>query len=211
MRRIITVLACLFIQSQILFGVGFASPAESSPSVIDALRQGGYTLYVRHGEANVGTDEMPLHLTDCSAQRNLSDKGKRDAERYGEAIRKLNIPVQLPVQASPFCRTVQTAQIAFGEQNVTANNFWLKIYNLSSGMNSGDINDTLESFKGEVEQVPTQGKNRVIIAHAFPQGIGLGDIPYLGTVILKPLGNGEGYETIGRLTLEELMQLADIE
>ena len=50
-----------------------------------------------------------------------------------------------------------------------------------------------------MEIIPPQGSNRVIIAHSFPYGIALGEIPYMGTVIVKHRGQGNGYEIISKL------------
>ncbi|WP_063858213.1 histidine phosphatase family protein [Paenibacillus sp. A3] len=201
-------MSCLFLATTMLFGV--AQAKELSTSMVNTLRQGGYVLYVRHGEANVGEDKPFFAITDCSTQRNLSVKGKEQARRYGEAIRKLNIPVHLPVEASPLCRTTQTAQIAFGERNVAINDFWLKIYELSGDADPQQIQETIRAFTTAVEPKPPEGTNRVIIGHAFPSGIGLGDIPNLGTVVLKPLGLGMGYKVVGSMSLEEVLQFAGL-
>ncbi|MGD0031362.1 histidine phosphatase family protein [Paenibacillus illinoisensis] len=207
MYRLFISLLCLCM----LVSPAYASPSsEDTSSLINELRTGGYILYVRHGEANVGEDQPGFSLMDCSTQRNLSVRGKEQASKYGEAIRKLNIPVTLPVESGPLCRTVQTAEAAFGTQVVTVKPFWLKIYELSKNMGAEDTQKILQAFTNEVEQVPPNHSNRVIIAHSFPSGIGLGDIPYMGTVVIKPLGNNRGYEVIGRFTLEDLLLQANL-
>ncbi|MGR9048137.1 hypothetical protein ACQ4XT_05900 [Halobacillus faecis] len=77
--------------------------------LVEQFQQGGYTLYVRHGEANVGADQPGFSFEDCSTQRNLSRNGQYQAGRFGNAIRRLNIPVETPVIASPFCRAKESA------------------------------------------------------------------------------------------------------
>jgi len=194
-----------------LISPSYASPSsEDAGSLINELRQGGYILYVRHGEANVGEDQPGFSLMDCSTQRNLSVIGKEQAKKYGEALRKLNIPVTLPVESGPLCRTVQTAEAAFGTQNVTIKEFWLRIYELSKNIGAEDSKQIVKDFTNEVEHVPPNNSNRVIIAHSFLSGIGLGDIPNMGTVVIKPLGNNRGYEVIGRLNLEDVLMLANM-
>ncbi|WJH29278.1 histidine phosphatase family protein [Paenibacillus sp. CC-CFT742] len=207
MYRLYISFLCLFT----LISPAYASPSsEDASSLINELRKGGYILYVRHGEANVGEDQPGFSLTDCSTQRNLSARGTDQAYKYGEAIRKLHIPVTLPVESGPLCRTVQTSEAAFGTQNLTVKEFWLKIYELSKNVGSEDSQKILQAFTNEVEHVPAHNSNRIIIAHSFPIGIGLGDIPYMGTVVIKPLGNNRGYEVIGRLTLEDLLKQANM-
>ena len=208
MYRWFALLHCLLL---LTIPLPVSQPYEDLSPLIDDLRKGGFILYVRHGEASVGEDQPGLNLADCSTQRNLSAKGKEQAKKYSEAIRKLNIPVALPVESSPLCRTVQTAEIAFGTPNVTVNPFWLKIYELSENTNTADTQNIVQTFTRQVERLTPNQANKVIVAHSFPPGVGLGEIPSMGTVIVKPLGNDKGYKIIGRLTLEDLLRLAQID
>jgi len=175
--------------------------------LIDSLRQGGYILYVRHGEASVGEDQPDLIFSDCSTQRNLSEEGRRQATALGEAFRRLQIPVQSPVLASPFCRTRETAELAFGEGNVQADPFWVRIYHLSGDLTPSEREAVLADLTSLLEKGPSSGTNKVIVAHSFPRGVGLDEIPNLGIVVVKPRGQGKGYEMIGRITLPELLNM----
>ena len=176
-------------------------------SLLNSLRKGGFILYARHGEATVGEDLPYLNFQDCLTQRNLSEKGRWQASYYGEIVRHLQIPIQSFVSASPFCRTIITAQLAFGWCNVQINPFWYEIYRLSGNLPSSDIQSILTNFNSVLETIPVEGKNKMIVAHGFPKGIGLGEIPYMGTVIIKPKGVGNGFEVVGRLALEDWRSL----
>lgn len=201
----------VFVISLLLFfGAYHTVEASEIPtaSLINDLQKGGYILYVRHGDATVGVDQPDFSLTDCSTQRNLSAIGKEQAEKYGHAIRKLNIPVHFPVEASPLCRTLQTAQIAFGAQNVKENTFWLNIYKPSKNLDTENINSTIQAFTNEVEQTASTNSNRLIVAHSFPSGLGLGELSSMETVIIKPLGEHKGYRVVGKLKLEDVLQQA---
>jgi len=90
-------------------------PRELSPSqALAQLRHGGYVLYFRHAATDFSqNDEKMRGYEDCASQRNLTDNGRADARAAGAAIRELRIPVER-VLASPFCRTVETAQLLFG-------------------------------------------------------------------------------------------------
>jgi|GEM_PF-5498658 len=78
MYRLYILLLCLLM----LISPSYASPSsEDAGSLINELRQGGYILYVRHGEANVGEDQPGFSLMDCSIQRNLSVIGKEQAKK----------------------------------------------------------------------------------------------------------------------------------
>ncbi|WP_282938595.1 histidine phosphatase family protein [Paenibacillus sp. RC67] len=182
-----------------------AAPVNST--LLDSLRQGGYILYVRHGDATVGDDQPGVVFSDCSTQRNLSEEGKRQAVTFGKTIRDLRIPVQSLVLASPFCRTRETAQLAFGQDHVQVDPFWINIYNLGGHLSSEEQNRILAVLTTVLEKEPPVGTNQVIISHSFPRGVGLGEISNLGTVVVKPKGLGKGYEVVGKITLAELMSL----
>lgn len=173
----------------------------------DLLRAGGYILYARHGEAIVGEDLPNLNFKYCSTQRNLSELGRRQAIYYGQILRNLQIPIRYPVLASPFCRTVETAQLAFGRENVIVDPFWLEVYKLSEKLSASEKKRILNALQLELEINPPPGTNKVIIDHSFPKGIGLGEIPNMGTVIIKPLGPGKGYKIMDRLSLENFYGL----
>lgn len=66
----------------------------------------------------------------------------------------------------------------------------------------------LDSLQIVLENKPPQGSNTVIITHSFPKGIGLGQIPNMGTVIVNPSGHGNGYEIVNKLSLSELGELS---
>lgn len=178
-----------------------------NPTLMNSLRQGGYILYVRHGEATAGEDQPNLIFSDCATQRNLSAQGKQQATLYGQKVRALQIPFETPVVASPFCRTRETAELAFGAGNVQVDPFWTKVYNLGGQVTAEERDSTLAFLTSILEKNPPEGKNKVIIAHNFPPGIGLGEIPYLGTVIIKPKGQGNGYDIVDRISFNELLGL----
>ncbi|WLR48610.1 histidine phosphatase family protein [Halobacillus litoralis] len=172
--------------------------------LVEKLQQGGYTLYVRHGEANVGTDQPDFSFEDCSTQRNLSTKGQNQAERFGNAIRRLNIPVATPVIASPFCRAKESAMLAFGAENTRINPFWYNVYKLNTPLLPYVQSAILTRLSGFLEQRPPKGANRFIIAHSFPKGVAFGPMPSMGAIVVKPYGKREGFSVAGHFTLDEL-------
>jgi len=95
--------------------------AASEPSgdrLLARLRDGGVIVVFRHAATDRSVeDEEPVDLDDCSTQRNLTDGGRDDARTIGDAFRELGIPVGA-VWASPYCRTRQTAELAFGRARV---------------------------------------------------------------------------------------------
>ena len=109
-----------------LFGVGLmlgllalagcaTAPTQppSSPSLVETLRAGGNVIYMRHVTADVGRDVQGAGewWKNCGeGHRMLSDKGRADAVRVGEAIRRLRIPIS-EVRCSEYCRAVETARL----------------------------------------------------------------------------------------------------
>lgn len=173
-------------------------------SLLYALRKGGFIFYVRHGEANVGSDSPRLDFQDCRTQRNLSDFGRNQAIYFGEILRYLQIPIQYPVSASPFCRAIETTQLAFGRDNMEVSPFWFDVYRLNGDLPSGDRIRILNNLNLVLEKIPEEGRNQVIVAHSFPEGIGLGQMSDMGTVIIKPRGIGNGYQVVSQLSLSDL-------
>ncbi len=90
-----------------------ASAAEVEP----LLREGGVIIAFRHALAPGTFDPPEFRLGDCRTQRNLSDGGRAQARRMGEwfEARRLK-PAR--VRSSPWCRCVDTAQLAFGSAEV---------------------------------------------------------------------------------------------
>jgi phosphohistidine phosphatase SixA len=85
---------------------------RSAPPV-KRLQRGGYLVVLRHAATDPTATDMTGNLRDCSRQRNLNAEGRRQARGIGRAFRRLGIPVGR-VLASPFCRTRDTARLAFG-------------------------------------------------------------------------------------------------
>jgi phosphohistidine phosphatase SixA len=93
-------------------------PAIAAPGDAEAaLRAGGVVIAFRHALAPGTFDPPGFRLGDCRTQRNLNDEGRAQAKRIGAwfAARSLQ-PAR--VRTSPWCRCVDTAQLAFGRAEV---------------------------------------------------------------------------------------------
>lgn len=75
-----------------------------------ALRQDGAIALVRHAEAPGVGDPAGWKLGDCPTQRNLSDAGRAQARELGARLKAVRIAVAR-LAASPWCRTVETAEL----------------------------------------------------------------------------------------------------
>lgn len=98
-------------------------PAESSESS-QPLVEGAYSdlwsqlqqadehyfVLIRHALAPGTGDPANFQLDDCSTQRNLSEEGRSQARRTGEAFQQRNILVR-QVLSSQWCRCLETAAL----------------------------------------------------------------------------------------------------
>jgi phosphohistidine phosphatase SixA len=90
-----------------------APPASADEVGWAALRQPGAVALIRHARAPGTGDPPGFRLGDCATQRNLSEEGRAQARRLGEAMRSRGIAVGR-VLSSEWCRARDTAMLAFG-------------------------------------------------------------------------------------------------
>ncbi|MGC7101031.1 trypsin-like peptidase domain-containing protein [Amycolatopsis lurida] len=94
------------------------SPTQRGDGLLAQLRDGGLTIVIRHAATDRAQPDAPtVVLDDCATQRNLSDQGRADARAIGDAIDRLTIPIG-QIWASPYCRSSETAELAFGRFEV---------------------------------------------------------------------------------------------
>jgi phosphohistidine phosphatase SixA len=85
---------------------------------IGLLKAGGHVILMRHMTTTPGVgDPEGFRLGDCSTQRNLSETGRAEAQRFGETLRRNGIAIAR-VLSSPWCRCVDSAQLALPEARV---------------------------------------------------------------------------------------------
>ncbi len=100
-----------------LFLIGLSlglSAASAAPDEAGwkALAKPGAIVLFRHATAPGGGDPPGFVLSDCSTQRNLDEAGRAQAQRLGERVRARQLKVEA-VLSSQWCRTRETAQLAF--------------------------------------------------------------------------------------------------
>lgn len=87
--------------------------AQAQDDAHALLRTGGVVLAMRHALAPGTFDPPGFRVDDCRTQRNLNDEGRAQARRIGDALRSRGL-VPARVRSSPWCRCVDTAELAFG-------------------------------------------------------------------------------------------------
>jgi phosphohistidine phosphatase SixA len=108
MQRIL----CAFL----LVFTAMAAGAQAPDAWAEAARPGAIVLF-RHATAPGVGDPPGMKIGDCSTQRNLDDTGRAEARRIGEQFRSRGIAVGAVV-SSQWCRTRDTARLAFGADRV---------------------------------------------------------------------------------------------
>jgi len=171
---------------------GADPPALAGPQLLAALREGGLVLYFRHASTDFGqNDEQMTGYEDCARQRNLTDTGRDEARRIGAAIKRLGIPVG-EVMASPFCRTMETAQLIFGRAVATAA--------VRGGPARPETPDRYTELRKLLATPPQPGTDLVIVSHGNPFAAVAGT-PYLAegeAAVIRPLG-AQGFLIIARI------------
>ena len=179
-----------------LLALSVATAAQLTPTeAVALLRGGGFVLYFRHAATDFGKNDAQMtSFEDCDTQRNLTDRGRDDARAIGAAIRALGIPIG-QVRASPYCRTVETATLAFGRAE--------KTQAVRGGPAQPDSAERYAALRKLLAQRPARGMNDVIVSHGNPF-IAVAGPPYLAegeAAVVEP-GN-EGFRVIARIKVDE--------
>ena len=184
----------------------FAQPAPpllEGPALAAALREGGYVLYLRHTSTDFGqNDEQMTDYANCAQQRNLTDRGREHARAIGEAIRALAIPIG-PVVASPYCRTMETATLAFGAADRAD-------AVREPGPAPAGSKERFTALRGLLSTAPPAGTNEVVVGHAYPFFSLVGG-QYLDegqAAVIRP--QGASFEVVARVWLKEWHGLAQL-
>jgi phosphohistidine phosphatase SixA len=179
---------------------------RDTQQLVQRLRVGGYVIVVRHG-ATVSNqaDTDPFNFDDVTKQRNLNDKGKELAKAFGDAVRRVGLPVG-EVYTSKFNRAYETAVLA-GFENIE------RTVDLTEGglvVTPDENNRRAETFRKMLAQAPAQGKNNFLITHKPNIVDALGkdwfDVKEGEASIFKP--EGGKYQLLARVQMEDWPKLA---
>ena len=192
----------------------FALPATaqdrlSGESLVESLRRGGYVIYFRHAATDWSQDD---HLTakgdwtscDPGRMRQLSDQGRGQARRIGEAIRRLEIPVGR-VLSSEYCRARQTAEVMdLGLVKPT-----IDIMNMRAAHFVGGREAVVERARTQLGRPPDNGANTVIVGHGNLMRAATGAYTgEAGAGVFEPLGDGD-FQLVAQVGPDQWTQLAE--
>lgn len=167
-------------------------------SVLGELRKGGLVIYFRHAATDqTGPTDEAADLMKCETQRNLSAEGRAQATQIGKAFQGLSIPVST-VTASPFCRTKDTAKLAFGRFSVS-NDLYFAI-----GTDAGETKRFAESLRRMLSTPPATATNAIIVSHTanLREAAGIWPKPEGVAYVFRPLPGGR-FEAIAMVLPED--------
>ena len=179
--------------------VSAAAPPDGQ-ALVDALRGGGFNIYLRHAATDWTQEDHVNGRNDwlsCDGAkiRQLSQQGRTTARAVGAAMRQLKIPVS-EVLASPYCRTMETARLlALGRVQPSD-----AVINLRVASYFGGDDAVIDSARRLLGSTPPGQGNRVIVAHgnvardATPVYPGEAE-----AVVFRPNTTG-GFDVVARLT-----------
>lgn len=173
-----------------------AAAAQPPPEIVRELRAGGYVLYIRHASTDFSQNDAGMtSYEDCATQRNLTEKGRREARDIATHIKRLGIPIG-EVFASPYCRTMETARLAFGKAQATNE--------VRGGPVRSEDPARYDGLKKLLSSSVPKGENRVISSHGNPFQAVAGP-PYLAEgelAVIRPEG-GMRFSVLARVRPED--------
>ena len=172
--------------------------AAPGPDLTRTLRAGGLVVVLRHAATDFAKpDQDPVVVADCATQRNLSAQGRADARTIGRGMRRLGLPVG-KVLASPFCRTLETARLAFGRASVHP-----ALFNTIVAEHDAAWRRQIRDARRLLGTRPAPGKLTVLVTHgivvqeATNQTLDEGE-----AIVFRPLGNNR-FRVVGRMMPRE--------
>ena len=149
-----------FLRFFIIIFISLTTPikADLYKNLINQLEDGGKLIFIRHAYAPGNGDPAGFNLNDCSTQRNLSDDGRKQAQRIGEFFTKNKIEID-KVLSSEWCRCKETAKIAF--KNYSTNSFLNSFYSSKFSKNK---DKQVKAFNYYIKNLEIE-KNLIFITH----------------------------------------------
>jgi virginiamycin B lyase len=176
-------------------GASSAAPRDAPAPLADRLARGGYVLAFRHAATDFSMTDTTTDLNDCSKQRNLNEAGRRQARTIGKQFRRLAIPVGR-VLASPFCRTRQTATLAFGRANSSRALLSAEFFDDKAAEDRQRAR-----MRRLLAERPRAGTNTILVSHGFAiddataRSLGEGE-----AIVVAPGSGGRlGFKVVARV------------
>ncbi|MBU3612118.1 histidine phosphatase family protein [Polynucleobacter sp. MG-27-Goln-C1] len=94
----------------LLMLVGVQTTTLAQTELASAMQDGQHVLLMRHADAPGYGDPQGYQLNQCATQRNLGERGRKQAQAIGEWLTKQGI-TKAQVYSSAWCRCLDTATL----------------------------------------------------------------------------------------------------
>jgi len=183
------IVSILFASLSFLPSVGLS---DTDGKIWEKLKNGGLVVVVRH--ADVVKENNPLHRDpSCLKERKLSKKGKNQAARIGKMFTAKGVSIN-KVLTSPYCRTTDTANTAFGRSQPAEFLALLEVLpQKQAEANTETLRQKIGSYSGD--------GNLILVTHEPNINlISFESIKMGSFLVLKPTG-GQEFDEIGIINL----------
>lgn len=168
-----------------------AQTASADQQLWAALAQGGKVVLIRHAQVVSGPDAGNPLVRDpsCGSERMLSTDGKQNAQFVGLQFSQRGIPID-EVQHSPYCRTTDTARLAFGDARAAQYLSLLEVLQAEAAQKQTQtLSQVIGSYAGE--------GNLVLVSHEPNiRAVSFELMKHLDILVMEPLGGTE-FEELG--------------
>ncbi|MDH5392102.1 MAG: histidine phosphatase family protein [Gammaproteobacteria bacterium] len=167
--------------------------SDTDDEIWKKLRDGGLVVLMRH--ASVDRGDSLVRDPGCLKESMLSEKGKAQAARVGELFRSMRVNIS-QVLSSPYCRTTDTAKIAFGQAQAVA------FLSLLEGLAENEVEENTEWLAKTIGAY-TGSDNLVLVTHAPNiSTVSFETVEKAAFVVFQPLANQE-FEELGKISPEK--------
>jgi broad specificity phosphatase PhoE len=160
--------------------------------MIERMKAGGHILMIRHALAPGTGDPVNFRIGDCSTQRNLDDRGRKQAKAIGDWLRSNGI-TSARVYSSQWCRCLETAKLL--EMGSVAE---LPALNSFYEMTQ-DREPNLRALRTFMAQQPSDGALIILVTHFVTISAVSNEAVSSGEGVLLELNEDAPYEVVGRL------------
>ena len=158
------------------------------------LKQGNAVAIMRHALAPGIGDPDHFAIDDCTTQRNLSDRGREQAQRIGNLFRQNGIS-DATVLSSAWCRCLDTARLLeLGDvEQVDVLNSFFRNRQLAGQQTKALIRLVREQAAGTPLILVTHQVNITALTDVFPES---------GEIVFFRLSDDDRIDIIGRLSTD---------
>ena len=188
---------CLLVCFSGLITLAMAGADSDQIGMIERMKAGGHILLIRHALAPGSGDPANFRIGDCSTQRNLDYRGRKQANAIGDWLRSNGI-TSAKVYSSQWCRCLETAELL--ELGLVAelpalNSF----YELTQ-----DRQPNLKALRKFIAEQPSDGVLVILVTHLVTISAIANEGVSSGEGVLLKLNRDAPYEIVGRLNFDSM-------